>query len=70
MYVMDKPSTWEYYLHLVEFAYNNGHHSSLGMSPYKALYSRECHAQISWDDLMDWIELGLDMIKEMEQEVI
>ena len=24
MYVMDKPSKWEDYLHLVEFAYNNG----------------------------------------------
>ena len=23
IYVMDKPSKWEYYLHLVEFSYNN-----------------------------------------------
>jgi hypothetical protein len=23
MYVMDKPSKWEDYLHLVEFSYNN-----------------------------------------------
>ena len=29
MYVMDKPSKWEDYLHLVEFAYNNGYHASL-----------------------------------------
>ena len=32
MYVMED------YLHLVEFAYNNGHRASLGMSPYEALY--------------------------------
>jgi transposase InsO family protein len=38
MYVMDKPSRWEDYLHLVEFAYNNGYHSSLKMSPFKELY--------------------------------
>jgi len=25
MYVMDKSSKWEYYLHLVEFSYNNGY---------------------------------------------
>ena len=25
MYVIDEPSKWEDYLHLVEFAYNNGH---------------------------------------------
>ena len=30
MYVMDKPTKWEDYLHLVEFAYNNGHQASLG----------------------------------------
>ena len=41
MYVMDKPTKWEDYLHLVEFAYNNGHKSSLGMSPYEA-FMEEC----------------------------
>ena len=40
MYVMEKPSKWEDYLHLVEFAYNNEQQSSLGMSPYEALYGR------------------------------
>ena len=30
MYVMNKPTKCEYYLHLVEFAYNNGHQASLG----------------------------------------
>ena len=34
MYVMDNQVKWEEYLHLVEFAYNNGHYSSLGMPPY------------------------------------
>ena len=24
MYMMDKPTKWEDYLHLIEFAYNNG----------------------------------------------
>ena len=41
MYVMDKPSKWEDYLHLVEFAYNNGYHASLNMSPFEALYDRK-----------------------------
>ena len=38
MYVMDYPSKWEYYLHLVEFSYNNGYHSSLKMSPFESMY--------------------------------
>ena len=29
MYMMDKPTKWEYYLHLVEFAYKNGKHESI-----------------------------------------
>ena len=41
MYVMDKPSKWEDYIHLVEFAYKNGKQSSLGMSPFEALYGRK-----------------------------
>ena len=35
MYVMDKPSKWEDYLHLVEFAYNNGQQAAC---PFEALY--------------------------------
>jgi hypothetical protein len=41
MYVMDKPSKWEDYLHLVEFAYNNGYQASLKMSPFEAIYGRK-----------------------------
>jgi len=41
MYVMDKPSKWEDYLHLVEFAYNNGYQTSLNMSPFEELYGRK-----------------------------
>ena len=48
MYVMDKTTKWEYYLHLVYFAYNNGHQESLGMSPYEALYGRRCRTPVTW----------------------
>jgi hypothetical protein len=41
MYVMEKPSKWEDYLHLVEFAYSNGYHASLKMSPFESLYGRK-----------------------------
>jgi hypothetical protein len=41
MYVMDKPSKWEYYLHLLEFSYNNGYQTSLKMSPFETLYGRK-----------------------------
>ena len=32
MYVMEKPTKWEGYLHLVEFAYNNRYQASSKMT--------------------------------------
>jgi hypothetical protein len=47
MYVMDNPSKWKDYLHLVEFAYNNGYQASLIMIPFEALYGRKCDIVVS-----------------------
>jgi hypothetical protein len=58
MYVMDKPSKWEDYLHLVEFSYNNGYQASLKMSPFEALYGRKCNTPVSWDNLADRAVVG------------
>ena len=69
MYVMEKPTKWEDYLHLVEFPYNNVHKTSLGMSPYEALCGRRCRTPVTWDNPVNRIVLGLESLKEMEQEV-
>ena len=70
MYVMDKPTKWEDYLHLVDFPYNNGQQASLGMSSYEALYGRRCRTLVTWDNPVNKIVLGLELLKEMEQEVV
>jgi hypothetical protein len=65
-YVMDKPSKWEDYLHLVEFAYTNGYQSSLRMRPFEALYGRKCDTPVTWDNPTDRVVLGLEFLKDME----
>ena len=70
MYVMDKPSRQEDYLHLVEFAYNNGYQASLKMSPFEALYNRNCNTPVSWDNPTDRVVVGLELLKEMEDQMI
>jgi len=70
MYVMDQPSKWEDYLHLVEFAYNNGHHASLKMSPFEALYGIKCNTPISWDNPADRVIVGPELIKNMEEQMV
>jgi hypothetical protein len=70
MYVMDKPSKWEDYLHLVEFAYNNGYQASLKMSPFEALYGRKCNTPVSWDNPVDKAVVGPDLLRETEEQMI
>ena len=57
MYVMDKSSRWEDYLHLVEFADNNGQQASIGTSPFDALYGKGCQTPMSWDNSVSIILL-------------
>jgi hypothetical protein len=63
MYVMDQPSKWVDYIHLVEFSYNSGYQASLKMSPFEALYGKKCKTQVSWDNLVDRAVVGPNLLK-------
>eukprot|EP00253_Pinus_taeda_P010289 PITA_10289 len=69
IYVMQQTSKWEDYLHLVEFSYNNGYHTSLQMSPFEVLYGWKCCTPSSWGGPEDKLMLGPEMLKEMEELV-
>ncbi|KAL0395414.1 UNVERIFIED_CONTAM: Transposon Tf2-11 polyprotein [Sesamum latifolium] len=47
--VIEFRGNWDDHLPLIEFAYNNSFHSSIGMAPYEALYRRKCRSPICWD---------------------
>ena len=44
--VLDFGGSWDAYLPLAEFSYNNSHHSSIGMPPFELLYGRRCRTPI------------------------
>ena len=44
--ILDWSGTWENYLPLIEFSYNNSFHASIAMSPYEALYGRPCRTPL------------------------
>ena len=67
MYVMNQPSKWMDYIHLVEFTYNNNYQASLKMSPFEVLYGRICKVPLSWGNLEDMMYLGPDMPAQMEE---
>ena len=40
------------------------------MSLYESLYGRECITLVTWDNPVNRVVLGLEFLKEMEQEVV
>ncbi|GKG39400.1 putative nucleotidyltransferase, ribonuclease H [Tanacetum coccineum] len=44
-------SSWDEYLCLVEFAYNNSWHASIKAAPFELLYGKKCRAPICWDEV-------------------
>jgi hypothetical protein len=45
-YVLEQGGSWDTYLSLIEFTYNNSFHSSIGMPPFEALYGRRCRTPL------------------------
>nr|GEU66584.1 putative reverse transcriptase domain-containing protein [Tanacetum cinerariifolium] len=48
--VIDFGSSWDRYLPLVEFSYNNSYHASIKAAPYKALYRQKCRSPVCWSE--------------------
>ena len=69
MYVMERPTKWEDYLHLEKFAYNNGYQASAKMSPFEIMYGRKCTTPVSWDSPVDRLMIWPKMLQDMEQAV-
>ena len=54
---------------LVEFAYNNNYHSTIGITPYEALYGRKCRSPSCWIEVGERELEGLELIKETSKKV-
>ena len=67
--VLDFPKSWDRYIPLIEFSYNNGYRLSIGIAPYEALYGRKCRTLVCWTDLEEHKVIGPDIVKETEEKV-
>ncbi|XP_020247802.1 uncharacterized protein LOC109825361 [Asparagus officinalis] len=52
--VLEMKGSWEDYLPLAEFAYNNSYQASIQMAPYELLYGRKCRSPIHFQWRTDW----------------
>ena len=68
-YVLQFRGSWDQQLHLVEFAYNNSYQASIGMSPYEALYNKQCRTPLCWSEMGDKWFIGRDVIRQTAADV-
>ena len=56
-------------LPLVEFAYNNSFHASIGMTPYETLYGRQCRSPLYWKEVGDQQLIGPEVVQETSEKI-
>ncbi|XP_012482906.1 uncharacterized protein LOC105797491 [Gossypium raimondii] len=64
----DTELSWEDYLPLAEFAYNNSYQSSIQMAPYEALYGHRCRTPSRWTELGELHVLGPELVSDTEDK--
>ncbi|GJR13257.1 putative reverse transcriptase domain-containing protein [Tanacetum coccineum] len=55
---IDFSGSWDIYLPLVEFSYNNSFHSSIRCAPFEALYGRKCRSPVLWAEIGEGSLIG------------
>ena len=68
-YVLDFPRSWDRYIPLMEFAYNNSYQSSIGMAPYESLYGRRCRTPMCWTEMNVHQIICTELVKDTEEKV-
>ena len=67
--IFDFGGSWEDHLPLVEFSYNNGFQSSIGMAPFEALYGRPCRSPSCWLESGEKLILGPDFVRDSSEKI-
>jgi hypothetical protein len=60
---------WDKRLSYAEFSYNNSYQASLKMSPFQALYGRNCRTPLHWDQPSKRQVFGTDILLEVEENI-
>jgi len=67
--VLEQGGTWDSHLPLIEFTYNNSYHSSIGMTPFEALYGWRCRTPLCWFESGESVVLGPDIVHQTTEKV-
>ncbi|XP_072077965.1 uncharacterized protein [Arachis hypogaea] len=67
--VLVQPGSWDRYMPLVEIAYNNNFHASIGMAQYETLYGQKCQSPHCWYGSGEASALGPDLVAETTEKI-
>jgi hypothetical protein len=67
--VLSSRGSWESWLPLADFSYNNSYQESIKMAPFEALYDRKCRTPLNWVKTGERRYYGVDFIEEAENKV-
>ena len=67
--VMEFTGSWDRYIPLIEFSYDNNYQSSIGMAPYEALYDRGCRTTMCRTKLNEHKVISPDIGKVIRQRL-
>ncbi|KAI3795823.1 hypothetical protein L1987_38483 [Smallanthus sonchifolius] len=68
--VINIGNSWETYLPLVEFSYNNSYHTSIKAVPFEALYGRKCRSPLCWAEVGDSQLTGPKLVHETLEKIV
>ncbi|GKA06919.1 putative reverse transcriptase domain-containing protein [Tanacetum coccineum] len=68
--VIDFGSSWDRYLPLVEFSYNNSYHASIKAAPYEAWYGRRCRSPGCWSEVGDSQLTSPELIHDTTEKIV
>ncbi|KAJ9535608.1 hypothetical protein OSB04_un001254 [Centaurea solstitialis] len=67
--VLDFGGSWDTYLRLTEFSYNNSFHSSIEMPPYEILYGRRCRTPICWGEVGQRVLWSTEVVQKTIENI-
>ncbi|GKB50354.1 putative reverse transcriptase domain-containing protein [Tanacetum coccineum] len=68
--VIDFGGSWDTYLPLAEFSYNNNYHSSIRCAPFEGLYRRKCRSPVLWDEIRESRLIRPELVQETTDKVV
>ncbi|KAA0059580.1 pol protein [Cucumis melo var. makuwa] len=66
---LEFPGSWDSHLYLMEFAYNNIFHTTIGMAPFEALYGKCCRSPVCWGEVGEQRLMGPELVQSTNEAI-